>query len=66
MGYSDRYIKELEDKRRSAAVAVGAYISLLRNARREMDGKSGLKEKIDVILPPIVKLDGVLELAKRM
>ena len=64
MSYSDRFVAELEGKRKNAAAAVGAYIALLRDGRKLVDPKTDVREKIDTILPPIVKFDEILKICK--
>lgn len=64
MGYADRYASELEDKRRSAAVAVGAYLAILRDGKRLLDPKTDLGKKVDILLPPIVKFEEIIKIAK--
>lgn len=64
MGYADRVMREIEEKRSAAAVAVGAYLVSLRDGKKLLDPKSGLKEKIDIVLPPIVKFNEIVKISK--
>lgn len=64
MGYAERYISQLEKSRKSAAVAVGAYIALLSDGKKLLDPKDDLREKLDIILPPIVKFDEIIKICK--
>lgn len=64
MGYADRVMREIEEKRSAAAVAVGAYLVSLRDGKKLLDPKSGIKEKIDIVLPPIVKFNEIVKISK--
>ena len=64
MGYADRVIRDIEEKRSAAAAAVGAYLVSLRDGKKLLDPKSGVKEKIDIILPPIVKFNEIVKIGR--
>jgi hypothetical protein len=62
MGYSDRLLQEIEEKRKAAGLAVAAYISSLTAGRKALDPKTSAREKIDVLLPPIAKFNEILKI----
>lgn len=64
MGYSDRLLQDIEDKRKAAGVAVAAYIASLTSGRKALDPKTTAREKIDILLPPIVKFNEVLKIGR--
>lgn len=64
MAYSDRLMQEIENKRTAAVAALGAYVSALRDGKKLIDPKTGAKEKIDIILPPIVKFNEIVKISK--
>jgi hypothetical protein len=37
MGYSDRLLQDIEDKRKAAGVAVAAYVASLTSGRKALD-----------------------------
>lgn len=64
MAYGDKIIKEIEEKRAGAAVAVGAYIATLKDGRKILDPKLSAREKIDILLPPIVKFNEIIKIGR--
>lgn len=64
MAYSDRLLNDIENKRTAAVAAIGAYVSTLKDGKRLLDPKLGVKEKIDIILPPIVKFNEIVKISK--
>lgn len=61
---TDKFMADLEGKRKNAAVAVAAYVVLLKDGKKIADPKTDLKDKIDVILPPIVKFEQIIDICK--
>lgn len=64
MGYSDRLLQDIEDKRKAAGVAVAAYVASLTSGRKALDPKTTAREKIDILLPPIAKLNEILKIGR--
>ena len=64
MGYADRVMRDTEEKRSAAAVAVGAYLVSLRDGKMLLDPKASAREKIDIILPPIVKFNEIVKIGR--
>lgn len=64
MGYSDRLLTEIEEKRKAAGVAVAAYVASLSAGRKAFDPKTSAREKIDVLLPPITKFNEILKIGR--
>lgn len=64
MGYSDRLLQDIEDKRKAAGVAVAAYVASLTSGRKALDPKTTAREKIDILLPPIVKFNEILKIGR--
>ena len=48
MGYADRVMRDIEEKRSAAAAAVGAYLVSLRDGKKLLDPKASAREKIDI------------------
>lgn len=61
---TDKFMADLEGKRKNAAVAVAAYVALLKDGKKIADPKTSLREKIDVILPPIAKFKEIVDICK--
>ena len=64
MGYSDRLLQDIEDKRKAAGVAVAAYVASLTSGRKALDPKTTAREKIDILLPPITKFNEILKIGR--
>ena len=64
MGYADRVMRDIEEKRSAAAVAVGAYLVSLRDGKKLLDPKASAREKIDIILTPIVKFNEIVKIGR--
>ena len=61
---TDKFMADLEGRRKDAAVAVAAYVALLTDGKKLADPKTSLREKIDVILPPIAKFKEIVDICK--
>lgn len=64
MSYADRIIGDIEQKRKAAGVAIAAYVATLRDGKKLLDPKSSVREKIDVILPPMVKFNEIVKIGR--
>ena len=56
---TERFMAELEGKRKNDALAAAAYFTLGKDKKKLADPKVGVKEKLDILCPPIVKFDEI-------
>lgn len=58
-GITERFMAELEGKRKNDALAVAACLALGKDKKKLADPKVGIKGKINILCPPIVKFDEI-------
>ena len=57
-------MRDIEETRSAAAVAVGAYLVSWRDVNKLLGPKAAAREKIDIILPPIVEFYEIVRLGR--
>lgn len=64
MGYADSYLARLEGKRKDALAAVAAYGAMLKDGKRLLSADTDIREKIDILVPPINSFERILGISK--